>query len=330
MTLEIKTASLEPIRQTYAHTERRFGAKPATRYQEASFDIQATTNFHYRPLWKPEKTLNDPTHSQIAMADWYALKDPRQFYYGAYVQHRAKMQDVAESNYAFFEKRDLSANISDDIKQSIIDALVPFRYVEQTANLHMMSSTAYGYGTTLTQACIFSAMDRLGMAQYLSRIGLLLDGNTATSLNDAKEAWMTHPAWQPMRRLCEESLTVQDWFKVFLLQTLVLDSLMIATVYGSFDEYLDQKGARDIAMLTEFMSDCLADLRKWSDSVLKTIVAESADNQAFAQACLDEWLPKAKEAFVHWAQLAMQTHDISYGLNLIDERAKRIGLTINL
>ncbi|ELN4659207.1 hypothetical protein RZ729_005320, partial [Escherichia coli] len=152
MTLEIKTSNLEPIRQTYAYIERRFGTKPATRYQEVSFDIQASTNFHYRPLWKPDKTLNDKTHTALHMQDWYVFKDPRQFYYGAYVQHRARLQDTAESNYAFFDKRNLVENISDEVKQKIISCLLPFRYVEQTANLHMMSGSAYGYGTVITQA----------------------------------------------------------------------------------------------------------------------------------------------------------------------------------
>jgi phenol hydroxylase P1 protein len=57
-------------------------------------------------LWKPDKTLNDHTHTALQMQDWYAFKDPRQFYYGAYVQHRARLQDTAESHY-FFEKRQL-------------------------------------------------------------------------------------------------------------------------------------------------------------------------------------------------------------------------------
>lgn len=39
MSLEIKTASLEPVRHTFAHIARRFGDKPATRYQEATHDV---------------------------------------------------------------------------------------------------------------------------------------------------------------------------------------------------------------------------------------------------------------------------------------------------
>ena len=325
MTLEIKTSSLEPIRQTYAYIERRFGGKPATRYQEVSFDVQGAANFHYRPLWKPGKTLNDHTHTALQMQDWYAFKDPRQFYYGAYVQHRARLQDSAESNYAFFEKRGLAANISAEVKRKIITCFLPFRYVEQTANLHMMSGSAYGYGTVITQACIFAAMDRLGMAQYISRIGLLLDGNTGESLQQAKEVWMHDPAWQPLRQLCEQSLTEQDWFKLYLLQNLLIDSLMQALVYGQFDQWLVDHGARDVAMLTEFMQDCLTDLRKWSDPVLKLAAAESEANKALLQHWMAELLPQAQHAFSAWAALALNDSAIEPGLAAIAERSRKAG-----
>lgn len=328
MTLEIKTSNVAPIRQTYAYIERRFGNKPATRYQEVSFDVQATTNFHYRPLWNPTKTLNDPSYTALVMKDWYVFKDPRQFYYGAYVQHRARLQDVAESNYAFFEKRHLVENISDEVKQKIITCLLPFRYVEQTANLHMMSGSAYGYGTVITQACMFAAMDRLGMAQYISRIGLLLDGNTGESLQHAKEAWMNDAAWQPLRKLCELSLTEQDWFKLFVLQNLLIDSLMQSLVYGQFDQLLVENGARDVAMLTEFMQDCLTDLRKWSDPVFKLAAAESEENKALIQNWIAELLPQVQDAFSAWATLALGDANIETGLNLIAERRKKAGFAL--
>ncbi len=326
MTLEIKTSNLAPIRQTYAYIERRFGNKPATRYQEVSFDVQATTNFHYRPLWKPDKTLNDKTHTALQMQDWYVFKDPRQFYYGAYVQHRARLQDTAESNYAFFEKRFLVENISEDVKQKIITCLLPFRYVEQTANLHMMSGSAYGYGTVITQACIFAAMDRLGMAQYISRIGLALDGNTGECLQQAKDAWMNDAAWQPLRKLCEQSLTEQDWFKLYVLQNLLIDSCIQSLVYGQFDQYLVENGARDVAMLTEFMQECLSDLRKWSDPVLKLVIAESEGNKALIQGWIAELLPQVQEAFSTWAGLALGDSNIEQAVALIAERSKKAGL----
>ena len=81
MQIDIKTSGVKPVRNTYAYVEKRFGDKVASRYQEASYDIQEEVNFHYRPLWQPEHEIFDTNRTVIEMQDWYALKDPRQLYY---------------------------------------------------------------------------------------------------------------------------------------------------------------------------------------------------------------------------------------------------------
>lgn len=327
MTLEIKTSNIEPIRQSYAYIERRFGLKPATRYQEVSFDIQAETNFHYRPLWKPEKTLNDKTHTALVMEDWYAFKDPRQFYYGTYVQHRARLQDSAESNFTFFEKRKIADVISDDVKALVVKFLIPLRHIEQTANLHMMSGSAYGYGTVLTQACIYAAMDHLGMAQYLSRIGLALDGATGEFLTEAKTYWMNDPVWQGLRKLCEQTLTEQDYFKLYVYQNLAMNGFVQELIYQQFDQKLVDLGARDLAMLTEFMQDTLNDLGKWSDSVLKTAAAESEHNKQLLNQWFNQYLAEIKAAFQPWVETALSRDILDQAEQKIRDRAKKLGIT---
>jgi phenol hydroxylase P1 protein len=117
---------------------------------------------------------------------------------------------------------------------------------------YMMSGSAYGYGTVLTQACIYAAMDRLGMAQYISRIGLALDGNTVNHYNRQNRLGCKS-CMAGLRKLCEQSLTEQDYFKLFLLQNLVIDSFVTELVYQQFDQWLVTQNARDLAMLTEFM-----------------------------------------------------------------------------
>jgi hypothetical protein len=112
MSVEIKTTTVETIRTPSATPVAAFGDKVASRYQEASFDLESATNFHYRPLWQPDKLLNDATRTAVVMADWYAVSDPRQYYYGTYVQARARMQENAEHDYAFCEKRDMLAGLS--------------------------------------------------------------------------------------------------------------------------------------------------------------------------------------------------------------------------
>ncbi len=112
MQIDLRTVTIKPLRQTFDNIARRIGAdKPASRYQEGTLDMQQTANFHYRPTWDPEHDIYDASRTAIKMADWYAFKDPRQFYYGAYTLARAKQQDTAEANFDFVENRGLAATL---------------------------------------------------------------------------------------------------------------------------------------------------------------------------------------------------------------------------
>jgi phenol hydroxylase P1 protein len=328
MTVEIKTSTLEPVRQTFANLERRFGDKPASRYQEATYDLQAEINFHYRPLWQPDKELNDRSRTAVAMADWYDLKDPRQFYYGTYVQQRAKMQEQAENNYSFFEKRGLPEHLSDAVKASLVRHLIPLRHVEHTANLNNVYGCSIGFGTSITQALLFNGMDRLGIAQYLSRIGLILDGNSGDLLTQAKQLWMQDPIWQGMRALCEKTLTVQDWFETFIAQDLVIDTLVFELFYVQYDQWLNANGAQDVGMLTEFMREWNRDNSRWIDSVLKTAVAESDANKALLGQWLNDWRGRVAEALAPVAQeLCGGTASLEDALLALDKRTAKLGLS---
>lgn len=297
MSVEIKTTTVETIRNTFSHTRRRFGDKVASRYQEASFDLESATNFHYRPLWQPDKLLNDATRTAVVMNDWYAVSDPRQYYYGAYVQARAKMQENAEHDYAFCEKRDMLAGLSGANVQLISTLLLPLRHAEMGANMNNSNIAADGFGTSVTQMHMFQAMDRLGIAQYLSRIGLLLGATEA--LDAGKAAWMEGDAWQGLRRYTEDCLVVRDPFELFVAQNVALDGLLYPLVYqGIVDDQFAAAGGSLVAMLTQFMSDWFDETRKWVDAVMKVAAAESEHNRALLQAWTIQWRDRAAAALL--------------------------------
>lgn len=326
MTIEIKTSTLEPVRNTFEHIKRRFGDKPATRYQEASYDVQATNNFHYKPFWDAEHELNDPSRTAIEMEDWYELKDPRQFYYGTYVQQRAKMQNLADNSYKFFEKRDLTGLLSEDIKEKLITLLIPLRHVDHTANLNNVYGSAYGTGTVVTQALLFYGADRLGIAQYLSRIGLILDGNSGDVLVRAKQCWMEDETLQGLRALCEETLIIKDWFELFLVQDLLIDTLVYDLAYNQFDAWLLAHGGQDVGMLTEFMQVWHKDSSRWLDSVVKTAVAESDANKQMMESWVESWRGKIEEALAPYAQELLGGDALSQSSDVLDKRLNKLGL----
>lgn len=328
MNIEIKTNTVEPIRQTFSHIRRRFGDKPASRYQEASYDLEAKINFHYRPQWQPDKLLNDVTRTCLVMRDWYAVSDPRQYYYGTYVQSRARMQETTEHEYAFCEKRELLARLSEEQRARILRVLVPLRHAELGANTNNSGIAADGFGTTVTQMHIYHAMDRLGVAQYLSRIGLLLDAGGTAALEQGKQLWLDDPAWQGLRRYVEDSFVIKDWFELSLAQNLVSDGLLYPLMYQKFDETLSAEGAGDVGMLTEFMRQWFAESSRWVDAMVKTVAAESDVNRQQIEAWIGHWMTRALEALAPLAEISAGAAALDGVHQDFLARLKKLGLNI--
>ena len=321
MQIDIKTSSVEQVRHTFSHVARRLGAdKAASRYQEATLELQPEVNFHYRPLWEPERELYDKGRTRIVMKDWYAFKDPRQFYYGAYTINRAKQQDAMEKTFEFVQRRALLSSLSDEARDRLASLIVPLRHVEWAANTNNCFVTAYGWGTAITQATMFHSMDRLGIAQYVSRIGLLLDGNTGASLSEGKRRWLDEPVWQPLRKLVEDMMVVRDWFETYVAQNLVLDGLLYPLIYTHVDAVLSSQYGPGISMLNEFSTSWFDETTRWVDATIKTAVGESTENAALIAQWVHVWRKEATDALMPLAIEALGTDDAAAAMRSVSEQ----------
>ena len=305
MQIDLRTVAIKPLRQTFDNIARRIGAdKPASRYQEGTLDMQQEANYHYRPTWDPDHLIYDRDRTAIRMADWYSFKDPRQFYYGAYTLARAKQQDTAEANFDFVENRGLAATLPEDLRATVLQLLLPLRHVAWGANMNNAAVCAYGYGTAFTQPCIYQAMDQLGIAQYLTRVGLLL--GDVEVLDTAKQSWMDDDTWQGLRRYVEDTMVLKDPFELFVAQNVALDGLLYPLVYETIiDDVLSAQGGTPVAMLTQFMTDWYAETRKWTDATMKTAAAESADNKEVLGKWVTHWRDRAASALLPVARIAV-------------------------
>lgn len=304
MQIDLRTVAIKPLRNTFDHVAKRLGAdKPASRYQEATLDLQAPVNFHYRPLWAPEFEIFDASRTAIQMKDWYAFKDPRQYYYGTYVIARGRQQDAAESAFTHVEERGLANLVPADVKKTALETLLPLRHVEWAGNMNGAAICAYGYGTGITQPALYQSMDHLGIAQYLTRIGLDLAGPGA--LDGAKEAWMKDARWQGLRRYVEDTLVQQDWFELFVAQFFALEGLLFPLVFDEVDRALAARGGAPISSLTRFMSEWFDETSRWVDAQLKTAAAESPENKARLAGWIAAWSGRAADALGPVAQHAL-------------------------
>ncbi len=289
MQLDLKTINIKPVRQTFDHLAARFGDKPATRYQEGTFDLQQTYLYHYRPTWEPDREVFDERRTAVKMRDWYDFKDPRQYYYATYTLARARQQDAADSAFEFAVDSGPADALSPRGRKLVLELLVPMRLAEWGANMNNTFISAYGYGTAIEAACMYAAMDRLGIAQQISRIGLAIGGEEA--LDAAKHAWLSDAQWQPLRRYVEDSFVVKDWFELFIAQNLVLDALLYPFLYVHTEKLASREGNAFYGLVTKFMKEWHSETDRWVDAVVKAAASESAQNKGL----VGGWVSKYRE-----------------------------------
>ncbi|MDO9479922.1 MAG: aromatic/alkene monooxygenase hydroxylase subunit beta [Hydrogenophaga sp.] len=330
MNIDLQAREITPLRNTFDHVARHIGDKVASRYQEATYGAQPMVNFHYRPTWDPAHALFDASRSQIVLADWYVLKDPRQFYYATWTMTRARQQDAMESNLQFVEQRGMLSMLSDALREKTLDVLMPLRHAAWGANMNNASICAYGYGTAFTAPAMFHAMDNLGVAQYLTRLGLAM--GDAQTLDDGKQRWLDAPEWQGLRRLVEDTLVVQDPFELFVAQNLAIDGLLYPLVYGAFvDEHVALQGGTAVAMLTSFMPEWHAETARWVDALVKAAAAESDANRALISQWAAHWSDRAQAALTPVAERALGAQGPAALSDVVEQfqaRCKKAGLAL--
>ena len=330
MSIDIKTTKIEQRRTTFDNVAEKLGeGKVPSRYQEVMIGVQQEEVFHYRPTWDPEHEVFDADRTSIKMQDFDDLTDPRHYYYGTYVIQRSKQQESLEKNFSMVENRGLLTALDAGLHEKIRKVIIPFRHLEWGANNNNLFIAAYGFGTPMPIAADFQGMDRLGNAQYLTRIGLVLSGNDPAILDQAKSEWLDDPMWQPLRKLVEDSFVLKDWFELHLLQNFLLDGVLHPLLFEHFDTEVVNSGGTAFAMLTEFFVEWYGESIRWTDHTIKTAAGESAENRALLAGWKDKWLPEVKNAALPLAQFifAGRSADVMDEITgRLEARSGKIGL----
>lgn len=329
--VDLHSRQIQPVRQTFGHVAEYIGGdKPATRYQEATLGAQPTVNFHYRPTWDPAHELYDASRTQVKLNDWYLLRDPRQFYYATWTMTRARQQEAVEASHQFVETRGLAAKLSPELVRRICSLMMPLRHVAWAGNMNNTFICAYGYGTAFTAPAMFHAMDHLGVAQYLTRMGLAL--GDAITLDAGLADWLNNPHWQPLRRYVEDLFVLNDPFELFVAQNLALDGLLYPLVYGGYvDGFLAAQGATLVGMLTTFMPEWHDESAKWIDAVVKIAAAESVENRKLISGWAKDWADRARVSLAPIAELMLDASgqdDLKKVRDQFDARCRKAGLDL--
>ncbi len=309
MTLDIKSVEIKEKRLTFGHVERRIKEhRTATRYEEATYDLQSTTNFHYRPTYNPKYELYDKNKTAIKMEDWYKLLDPRQYYYSSYVITRSKQQEATEQNFDFIDKRELLDSMPEDVKQQILTCILPLRHYEWGANMNNLQIVSESYGAAIASASMFHAEDRLGNAQYITKNALLITQNETKDLDNSVNIWLNDNSWQGLRKAMEDSFVLKDWFELHFLQNMIMDSFIHPLFFDFYELKLNKKGIIAQSMMTQFMRSWYDESSKWVDKTIQIACEESSSNSELLSSWAKKYIPIIEEATLLLAENLLDNH----------------------
>lgn len=311
MQYELRQRVIEPRRNTFTNLIERYGDRPATRYQEGTIDVQATENFHYRPLWDLEHELYDVNFTVLRLTDPYSFTDPRQYFYAPYVSARAQLHEAFLKTLDYVEERDLISRMPNDWKRLIGVVQIPLRHYESGAQLITINGARFSYGTTLEQCLTYAAFDRIGNAQMLSRVGIALGEGTTSKLVEAKRSWMEAEYQQGLRRFIEELLIEPDW-AVAVVALDLADQLLYPLLYQYLDEAAVTAGAGAYSLFAQHMDNWFADHRRWLDALYESWLSDpeyAESNRAALAGVVDRWLPAAVDAVTDLADALDATAD---------------------
>ena len=298
MGYELRTQTVEPKRNTFQHLIDRFGDKPATRYQEGTFNIQAMEHFHYRPYWDPAHEIYDPDYSALKLVDPYVYTDPRQYYYATYVTARAAHYEAFARTLSYIEERRLFDRLPENWHALLVYSVIPLRHYESGAELISVNGCRFAWGTSIAQACGFAGFDRIGNAQLLSLVGLSLGGGSGEKLREAKQHWLDDPYLQPLRQFVEEALIEKDW-AAGVLALEIADAQLYPLLFRHLDERALFRGAGAYSLIAQHFSQWFTDQQKWLTPLIKTWLADEKygeANRAALAAIADRWFPQARDA----------------------------------
>lgn len=303
MQYELRQQVIEPRRQTFTPLAKRYGDRPATRYEEGSVGVQSTENFHYRPLWDPEHEIYDAGFSALKLADPDAFTDPRQFYYTPYVISRAALHEAFGRSLTYVVDRGLLDVMPQAWQDLLAKTILPLRYYESGAQLISVEGGRYAWGTTIEQCMTYASFDRIGNAQLISRIGIALGDNSDQVLATTKPAWLDDSCLQGLRRLIEKTLVHHDW-----AQSAVALDLSDRLIYPLITRHLDEAallgGAGAYSLLVQQLGIWYADHRKWLDALITAWVDDpdyGRANTEVLQRMVAEHLPQATSAVAELA-----------------------------
>ncbi len=246
--------------------------------------------------WYDQYQKNSP----LTCRDWEQFSDPRETTYTKYTGIQKAKEIFVDGLLQSIDDLHYDQHLSQNWLKSLERILPVLRFPFH--GLHMIAAYV-GQMAPSGRIVIVSLMQAADEMRRVQRMAYRMRQlqNTYPSFGQESQAlWQTDAMWQPLRELIERLLVTYDWGEAFVGLNLCLKPIIDELFMSQFS--LLAGGEKD-ALLSEmfysFNEDCLWH-REWSQSLIKTALADAPQNREPIQDWINKWHPlslRAAEAF---------------------------------
>jgi toluene monooxygenase system protein E len=291
-------------------TQKTWSLLGDVRRKPSPYEVTAA-RFHYHFRKEPAPFELDPgmplnawylkyrEGSPFQVEDWEGFRDPHKLTYKDYVALQHDRETYLDLLIDTHEAAGSVTRLDPAWVATLRELFVPLRFP-----LHVLQMTGLYVGQMapsafITNAASFGAADEMRRVQriaYWTKVLANAHADELATTELARGAWENDPAWQPLRRACEQLLVARDWGEAFAARNLALKPALDALLNSQFADLARRNFDEFLALLfTEFQVDSQRS-QDWSSALVSYALEHRPQLREVLTGWLGTWHPQAVQA----------------------------------
>ncbi|GEM_PF-6701851 len=259
----------------------------ATEYEELVFGLYWTPPY-YMPLWSDDST-------QVRVESWDDFRDPAAFSYHTYVLRRAQDAERIKGCLDTMNQPDLFQRTASPWIDELNTFYPAMRYYESAGCMAFHDIKSSALGEYVSHAFSLQGFDEFGHVCHNVDLCRFYRQHVG-GFDRAAAIWDEAPDIQPLRRLVEDLMVIEDWAEAIVAFDFVLEQVMEPIYLVEWPRLGLRCGDPVLWSVSQVMwaqESYHADLAR---AFVKYVLDAHAENRPLVQAWIDRWFPRAAEA----------------------------------
>jgi methane monooxygenase component A beta chain/propane monooxygenase small subunit len=265
--------------------------------------LQTCGDLILRPDGRP---LFDPGSTSLQVADWFAFRDPNRLWQRPYYAEQSRAEQAIEM-VTDVELRVRGAEGMEPgwLTRGLEEAFAAFAHVEYGLYWALNSAARESLSDTVNNVLLFNAADKLRHAQAIAILGFDLErARPGFNGERGRVVWLEEDGWQPVRRLVEEVMAIEDWGEIVVAVNGAVEPLLGEPLRRiAFSAIPARRGDTLTPVVTATATRDWMRNARWTDAFLRFTLEADAMNEARLRGWLDKWSTQARATADHLAEV---------------------------